>query len=680
MVHLKKIDILWVVHFHQPTGVFAETKKKFTHKATLPFLQSIRNHPQVRLSLHFSGNYLVYLQENEKEVIELIQKLITEKRIELLGGGFYEPIFCYISNEDSLLQLEKLNRFLKNTFGQSPKGAWLAESIWEPYFVELLCRSGYQYTILEDSLFENAGITPAEISQPFLTQFNQHAIHVFAYHSSFSKEIPFKDIKDIHSSFVQISHREGMQLLCIAQNGELYGFWPDTREQIYHRGRLEDWLQYLENNSSWIQTRLPSEFIDGCWPIITLPSGGRKELQPFCLPHKATLDYISALNDLKVRFDADRFLKFFRGGHWLTFLSKYPEANHIHKRMLQVSAKIRLLPKEFQEEIFDCLLASQGHTVYWHAFKDGLFGNYIRDSAFYHILKAEKMIKEKAAHLLPPIEQNDFDADKFPEIFLRSSHCSLCIEPLYGGSITEFNFLPTSYNLANTLKRHPCYFPEPVPPDMYIEDWHQRTLFLDHFVPLSTSAYDFINGSFLEYGDFVNQPFTIVELVQNAKGLSVVLERNGGLYFINKKFHFTIRKEYILSPHGELYVHYTITNNDTVPIELLYCCEINYSILSVDSLDRYILIKDKKLNPGMIFEQEQVSEWTIYDKTRNLAWQWIIPEEPVQIYHFPIYTVSYERGLFAKDYQGSTFEILKSFHLQPKEKMTLKIITKFLNS
>lgn len=680
MVHLKQVNLLWIVHFHQPVGVFSETYKKFTQKATLPFLFSVKNHPQVKLSLHFSGNYLVYLQKESQEVVDLLRKMVEQGQVELLGGGFYEPILCFLSHDDSLLQLKKLHRFLSDNFGFSPKGAWLAESVWEPYFVELLAQSGYQYTLLEDSLFENAGLAPAEIRHPFLTQFNRHSIYVFGYHSLFSKEIPFKEIKDIHSSFVQVSHREGTQLVCIAQSGELYGFWPDTREQVYHRHRLEDWLRYLDENSSWIQTRFPSEFIDGYWPIVSLPSGGRKDLQPFCLPHRAALDFVSAQNDLKLRFDADRFLKYFKGGNWLSFLSKYPEANYIHKRMLQVSEKIRSLPGNLREDIYDSLLASQGHTVYWHAYKDGLFGNYIRDSAFYHILSTEKKIMEKSAQLFPPIEQEDFDADKHPEVFLRSPFCSLCIKPLYGGSITEWNFLPTAYNLTNTLRRHPSYFPEPIPPEMYVEDWHQRTAFLDHFVPLSTSPYDFVGGSFVEYGDFVNQPYKIIHVGEIEKGYSVVLERKGGLYFTNNQFSFTIRKEYLLTPGDELHVHYTITNEDNIPIELLFCCEINYSILSVDSSDRYILINGKKLNPGMIFEEQKVREWTIVDKTRQLEWWWYLAESPLDIYHFPLYTVSYERGLFGKDYQGSTFEILKPFHLYPKERMELKIISKFVNS
>ncbi|QSR89535.1 DUF1926 domain-containing protein [Methylacidiphilum caldifontis] len=680
MVYLKQINILWIVHFHQPNGVFPETYKKFTQKATLPFLYSINNHPKVKLSLHFSGNYLVYLQNENKEVIDLLRKMVEDGQIELLGGGFYEPIFCFLSREDSLLQLQKLHQFIADHLGFSPKGAWLAESVWEPYFVELLAQSGYQYTILEDSLFENAGLLPAEIKHPFLTQFNRHSIYVFGYHSLFSKEIPFKEIKDIHPSFVQISHREGMQIVCIAQSGELYGFWPDTREQVYQKHRLEDWLHYLDENSSWIQTRFPSEFIDGYWPVISLPSGGRKELQPFCLPHRATLEFVSAQNDLKLRFDADRFLKFFKGGNWLTFLSKYPEANYIHKRMLQVSEKIRSLPRELQEDIYDSILASQGHTVYWHAYKDGLFGNYIRDNAFSHILNAEKMIRERAPQLFSPIENEDFDADKFPEIFLRSSRCSVCIKPLLGGSITEFNFLPTSYNLSNTLRRHPCFFPEPIPPDMYAEDWHQRTVFLDHFVPLSTSLYDFVSGSFLEYGDFVNQPYEIINTAETAKGYTVLLERKGGLYFTTNKFNFTISKEYTLTPSDELHLLYTITNEDNIPIELLFCCEINYSILSIDSPDRYILINGKKMTPGMAFEEEKVREWTIVDETRKVKWQWYLADGPLHLFHFPLYTLNYERGLFGKDYQGSTFEILKPFHLYPREKMELKIFSKFANS
>ena len=65
------------------------------------------------------------------------------------------------------------------------------------------------------------------------------------------------------------------------------------------------------------------------------------EMGEWSLPTRAMKEYEEVLAKAKSSPDFDLFRPFIKGGFWRNFLSKYPESNQMHKRMLMVSSKVQ---------------------------------------------------------------------------------------------------------------------------------------------------------------------------------------------------------------------------------------------------------------------------------------------------------------------------------------------------
>ncbi|MHA2075251.1 MAG: 4-alpha-glucanotransferase, partial [Candidatus Hodarchaeales archaeon] len=98
-----------VFHHHQPVGNLPWVIEEVYHKAYLPLLQTIAKYPKITVNLHYSGYLLQWFQKNHPEYLE--QVLVLEKRnqVEIVGGGFYEPILGSIPERDRKLQIQMLH-------------------------------------------------------------------------------------------------------------------------------------------------------------------------------------------------------------------------------------------------------------------------------------------------------------------------------------------------------------------------------------------------------------------------------------------------------------------------------------------------------------------------------------------------------------------------------------------
>ena len=78
----------------------------------------------------------------------LLTEMVRKGQIELLGGGFYNPLAPLISTQDMTGQVEALSAFIRKTFGKRPSGAWLYEYAWTPSLPAVLQNSKIQYNFL----------------------------------------------------------------------------------------------------------------------------------------------------------------------------------------------------------------------------------------------------------------------------------------------------------------------------------------------------------------------------------------------------------------------------------------------------------------------------------------------------------------------------------------------------
>src|SRR5688572_29593026 len=119
----RPVELVLVIHNHQPVGNFDHVFEDACERAYLPFLKTLAEFPAVRIGLHTSGCLLEWLEGHRPEYLELVRELIAAGQVEVLGGGMYEPILPVLPARDALRQLERMNKYVEKHFGSRPLGA-----------------------------------------------------------------------------------------------------------------------------------------------------------------------------------------------------------------------------------------------------------------------------------------------------------------------------------------------------------------------------------------------------------------------------------------------------------------------------------------------------------------------------------------------------------------------------
>src|SRR5438552_16988840 len=120
-----------LLHNHQPVGNFPWVFQQVYQEAYLPMLEALERHPKVRLSLHYTGSLLDWLEEAHPEFLERIVALVQRNQVELVSGGYYELILQSIPDSDKIAQINRITEHILRVFVVKASGLWYAYGVWE---------------------------------------------------------------------------------------------------------------------------------------------------------------------------------------------------------------------------------------------------------------------------------------------------------------------------------------------------------------------------------------------------------------------------------------------------------------------------------------------------------------------------------------------------------------------
>ncbi len=256
---MKKINFLFGIHNHQPVSNFEGVFKDCFQKSYLPFIEVLERHPGIRISLHYSGPLLEWIEKNEPVFLDRIKALSEKGQVEMLGGGFYEPIFSILPERDVMGQIEMLTEYTEKRFGYRPKGVWLAERVWDPSLPKVMAQKGIKYTVLDDTHFFYAGLEEKEAFGYYVTEKEGHTVAVFPINKFLRYAIPFKIPEETIRYFKELLQERDEVGITFADDGEKFGVWPGTHQWVYKEKWLENFFSLVEENSSWINMLTFSE-------------------------------------------------------------------------------------------------------------------------------------------------------------------------------------------------------------------------------------------------------------------------------------------------------------------------------------------------------------------------------------------------------------------------------------
>jgi len=447
------------VHNHQPIGNFDHVLVEATERAYRPFLERLEARPEMRVSVHCTGSLLEWLRAHAPRAFDLLGTVAARGQVELLTGGFYEPILAVLPDHDKIGQIQRLSAFLKTHFGVRPRGMWLAERVWEPQLARVLSEAGVEYVLVDDHHFALAGHDADALSGYYLTEEQGVVLRVFPINQRLRYLIPFADV-DETLAYLE-TRRERATAITMLDDGEKFGVWPGTYKHVYEDGWLDRFFDRLLS-TSWLELTTLADVVERHPPSgrAYLPTASYREMGEWALPIAMASELARAREEIGRLADGERLASLLRGGFWRAFLVKYPEVADTYWKMLRLSWALHtaLARRPDDARLGRAQMAlwrGQANDAYWHGVFGGCYLPHLRRAVKGALLEAERSLVDAGAAPEVTWTREDGNGDGHDEVFVRTRALAATVAPDAGGMITELGYYSAGLDVADVLARRP---------------------------------------------------------------------------------------------------------------------------------------------------------------------------------------------------------------------------------
>ncbi|GHV63487.1 hypothetical protein AGMMS49587_13680 [Spirochaetia bacterium] len=437
-------------HAHVPYGAGGdEFEQTYTLKLR-PFISTLYKYPKIQGTLHYSGVLLHWIEKVHPEFLMLIEDLVSRKQVELLGGGFYEPMLSLIPLQDKIGQVELLTTYLRKQFGKRPQGCWIPGLCWEQNLVSPLSACGMAYTFLDEGQFAAAGLSGEDLYSPCISEDQGKIITVF----------PISDT--LKAAAGKASPHEALERLTASPGGSasldrVVSVFPEAGNTDTVSAELF-WHEFFEDLSR-------------CESFLEFTSPGK---------------YLKGRRGLKKAYFPDS-----RGRQYLI---EYPEANGIYSKMVFSHTLINQLrgDKSRKRTAREELWKAQGFDVFCPLNHGGICHSGIRKNAYHALLGAEKITRETGT-FIPSLMNFDFDLDNDVEYLFQGERIN-CYIRLEGAGVFELDYLPKTWNYLDTFNCPEAGGRPDSSRAVRRRSVRRRCAFSDWLLPLDFSPEDAIKG------------------------------------------------------------------------------------------------------------------------------------------------------------------------------------------
>jgi 4-alpha-glucanotransferase len=454
-----RLHFLLGIHNHQPVGNFDSVVDDAVVRAYHPFLETLdRAGSGLPLTVHCSGGLLEALKARARPTFDLLGRLAADGRVELLGGGFYEPILALLPDWDKVGQIQALAHFLKAHWGVTPRGMWLAERIWEPQLPRVLREAGVEFVLVDDSHFALAGLDPETLGGYYLTEEQGVSVAVFPINQRLRYLVPFSDPAE---SLRYLEGRRTAGAVTLVDDGEKFGVWPGTDRLVYGERWLERFLNALRA-APWLHVSTFSRYLDARPPAgrVYLPTAAYTEMGGWALPPAAAAELEAARHRLHDLPDGERLARLLRGGFFRNFLLKYPEIGDAYWKMLRLSRRVHegLIARPRDPRLLaarERLWQGQANDAYWHGVFGGCYLPHLRRAVKSALIGGERSLEGAGKPIGIEWTRADVDGDGQAEVAVRTRSLGVLMRPARGGSLTELAWMGGEVDVADVLTRRP---------------------------------------------------------------------------------------------------------------------------------------------------------------------------------------------------------------------------------
>jgi len=411
-----KITLILGSHAHVPYGAETSEFEKAYSGMVKPFISGLYKYPSIQAALHYSGVLLHWVERSHPEMFMLIEDMVNRKQIEMLGGGFYEPMLPIIPLQDKIGQIELLTTYLRKQFGKRPLGCWIPAFAWEQGLVSPLAACGMGFTFLSERQFLDGG---GCVTGPCICEDQGKVITVFPVLQNIAPPLPalLKNFRKQHPEKEDI----------------IVSIFPSTIGAGQGESPDHAWCRFFEELSQCedVETAIPGRLVK--W---------LKNLPKQCFP-----DFISSRR----------------------FIIAHPPAGGIYAKMVFTNVLINQLRGDKSRKLsaHEELWKAQGSDLFYKTGQEGLHNHLLRNAAYSALLGAERVTREKTK-FVPSLVPYDFNMDGEHEWLFQDVRINCYVQSM-GGGIFELDYLPKAWNYLDTCGR-PAFVDRLLPPGFKAEN------------------------------------------------------------------------------------------------------------------------------------------------------------------------------------------------------------------
>ena len=548
-------------------GTPAPILERALAEAYKPILTYLYKHPQVNMHLYLSGWTYEWFETNHPEVNMLIADLCKKDQLELLTGGFNQPVFQIISGKDRSTQIEEMTTFIRKRFAKRPRTAWIYNQIWNPSLISALDTCSVERVLI--STTERLSEVQGAI-EPFVMQEMGKTIEIFPTFEPVNKLV-FQlaggalTYRQFSESLSKISCTPPSDVCTIMINLDQL-----LEAQSFNASMpsvLDVFVQIAEHLSS-----------DGSQTIL-LGSGASSPC-----PYRGYLAAGWYGNDSSI-VDIGTFNQMF---------IKYPELNQLYGKLLYVTDLKRLYRKnkESKKRIGLLLEKAMIGSPFILDSTGGCYRSSYRKYIHRYLNETERLLAVHEDVPYPRIVDIDFDG--YQEHVRVGKNISTVMHPK-GATLSDINHLVTGWNYGDTFTG---YSHEVDRVSMHsIPDGSAQRSFNDIFLMLNAKLDQYGKYNQKMCFDTSETEYSIREC--DKSGLETLCEATF------EKLPFSlgdliVRKRYKFRLHT-IVVEYEISNIGTQRSIGMFASELNLSIgTKSDSANLYTVEsnKNRQLPPG----------------------------------------------------------------------------------
>jgi len=269
------------LHMHQPPGnlnLLIEANPWEAEQIVRCYERPLRYAAQyrdlARFHVGFSGVLLEQLMDptiveryrHILDIPEMLDRYRDAENIELIGMGYYHPIFPLVPRVDWAEQLERGFAILERIFGRVPRGFWPPEMAFTMEMVPALVEAGYEYVVV-DGVHVRPEDGISDVFRPYLACHEGVCITVIPRDRDVSnaQESGFDPpwFQDEVRFRVESSPRpQEPRLITTWSDGENGGWFRQTHESSGFFGHfLAPYLEQVRSGTSPIAPVLLSEYL-----------------------------------------------------------------------------------------------------------------------------------------------------------------------------------------------------------------------------------------------------------------------------------------------------------------------------------------------------------------------------------------------------------------------------------